>query len=192
MQQTISRVNVFARSSLLSSVLTTTLFALLVALFARISIPLPFTPVPFTLQPMAVMLTGLILGSRLGFFALLEYFALGAVGAPVWAGGAAGINLAAMSSLGYLISYPFAAWVIGWLSEKSNRSMLRLTFSGIAGLAVIYVFGVAYLAGWLNLVKHVTGGQVIVQAMALGAAPFIVPDIVKAVITAGVVRKMRD
>ena len=70
--------------------------------------------------------------------------------------------------------------------------MLRLTFSGIAGLAVIYVFGVAYLAGWLNLVKHVTGGQVIVQAMALGAAPFIVPDIVKAVITAGVVRKMRD
>lgn len=192
MEQAIYRVNAFARSSLLSSVLTSTLFALLVALFARISIPLPFTPVPFTLQPMAVMLTGLILGSRLGFFALLEYFAMGAIGAPVWAGGVGGINLAAMSSLGYLISYPFAAWVIGRLAEIPNRSLLRLITSALAGLVVIYVFGVAYLVGWLNLVKHVSGGQLLGQAIALGAAPFILPDIVKAVLAAGVAKTGRD
>lgn len=192
MEQAIYRVNAFARSSLLSSVLTSTLFALLVALFARISIPLPFTPVPFTLQPMAVMLTGLILGSRLGFFALLEYFAMGAIGAPVWAGGVGGINLAAMSSFGYLISYPFAAWVIGRLAEIPNRSLLRLITSALAGLVVIYVFGVAYLVGWLNLVKHVSGGQLLGQAIALGAAPFILPDIVKAVLAAGVAKTGRD
>ena len=190
MQQTISRVNGLTRSSLLSSVLTTTLFALLVALVARISIHLPFTPVPFTLQPMAVMLTGLVLGSRLGFFALLEYFALGAVGAPVWAGGVGGISLATMSSLGYLISYPFAAWLIGSLSERSSRSMLRLTLANVAGLGVTYVCGVAYLAAWLSLVKQVPAPQVILQALLLGAAPFIVPDAIKAVIVAGVVRKM--
>ncbi|MDE3074044.1 MAG: biotin transporter BioY [Chloroflexota bacterium] len=189
--QTGPRVGVLAKPTLAWAALTCTLFALMVGVFARIAIPLPFTPVPFTLQPMAVILTGLLLGSRLGFAAMLEYFVLGALGAPVFQGGTAGLAGAAFvtGSLGYLISYPFAAYVVGRLSENSTRGLPRLSLAGLAGVAVIYVFGVAYLAGWLNVVKHLTGVSMIGQAWLLGAAPFVLPDAVKAIIAGAVARK---
>lgn len=192
MQQAISRVNVFAHSGRVSAFTTTTLFALLVAVFARISIHVPFTPVPFTLQPMAVMLTGLVLGSRLGFLALLEYFAFGALGAPVWAGGAAGINLTTMSSLGYLLSYPIAAWAVGHVSERSRGRLGQLLLASLAGLCVTYVCGVCYLAGWLLIVKDTPPSQILGQALLLGAAPFILPDLAKAVIASAIARSMKD
>jgi len=101
--------------------LACTFFAALVAVFARIAVPLPFTPVPFTLQPMAVMLTGMFLGKRAGFAALVEYLVAGTLGAPVFAGGGGGIAyLSSISSLGYLIAYPFAAYVVGWMAERSR------------------------------------------------------------------------
>jgi len=158
--------------------------------FARIAMPLPFTPVPFTLQPLAVALTGLLLGSRLGAAAMIEYFVMGAIGVPVFQGGTAGLWSAAVvtGSLGYLISYPFAAWTIGRISEAADRSAIRLIVAGVAGLMVIYAFGVAYLAGWLNVVKHVSGWQLLPQALIAGTLPFILFDIVKTIIAAGVAR----
>jgi len=175
-------------ASLAQVALACTFFALMTGVFARIAIPLPFRWVPFTLQPLAVCLTGLMLGSRAGAAAMLEYFVLGALGAPVFQGGTAGLASATFvtGSLGYLISYPFAAWTIGKLSEGSDRSVLRLTVAGIAGLMVIYAFGVAYLAGWLDVVKHVTGLRLIPLAFVQGTLPFIVFDVPKAAVAAGV------
>lgn len=171
-------------SSLIQQAIACTFFALLVAVFARIAIPLPFTPVPFTLQPMAVMLTGMMLGSRAGAAALLEYLAAGALGAPVFAGGMGGFAyMAHVSSLGYLIAYPVAAYVVGRIAEDGRVAYRRMLIAGLAGLAVIYLGGNAYLALWLH------AGAL--QTLLMGAAPFIVFDVVKAAIAAGVAAQTR-
>src|SRR5579862_2185604 len=112
-----------ARSAswLAQQALACTFFAALVAVFARVAIYTPLTPVPFTLQPMAIMLTGLFLGSGPAFFALLEYLVAGALGAPVFAGGNGSfLYLATTPTLGYLLSYPVAAYATGWLAERSG------------------------------------------------------------------------
>jgi len=149
-----------------------------VAVFARIAIPLPFTTVPFTMQPMAIMLTGMFLGSRLGCASLIEYLAAGALGAPVFAGGGGGLAyLASVSSVGYLIAYPFAVYVIGRLTERGSRSFGRLFAAALAGLVIIYAGGVAYLSVWLH-------GD-LAKAAVTGTLPFIAFDAVKAALAAG-------
>src|SRR5581483_8034813 len=108
-------------SSLAQQALACTFFAALVAVFARISIYVPFTPVPFSLQPLGIMLTGLVLGANLGAIALLDYLAAGAVGAPVFAAGNGGLlYLMTTSTLGYLLSYPVAAYAIGRIAESGR------------------------------------------------------------------------
>jgi biotin transport system substrate-specific component len=159
--------------------LACTFFAALVAVFARISVPLPFTPVPFTLQPMAIMLTGLFLGRGPAFFALLEYLAAGACGAPIFAGGNGGLPyILATSTLGYLLSYPIAAYCVGWVAERSGLRYARLLGAALVGLAVIYLGGNLYLSFWLH--------KGALQTLLLGAVPFIVFDVVKAALAAGV------
>jgi biotin transport system substrate-specific component len=166
-------------ATLAQQALACTFFALLVAVFARIAIPLPFTPVPFSMQPLAIMLAGMFLGARLGFIALAEYVAAGALGAPVFANGGGGIAyMASVSSLGYLLAYPPAAFVIGWLAERSGLKFGRLLLAGVAGLVVIYIGGDAYLSVWMH-------GDV-AKAVVAGTLPFILFDVVKAAIAAGV------
>lgn len=165
---------------LAQTLLACTFFAALVAVFARIAIPLPFTPVPFTMQPMAVMLTGMFLGSRLGFASLLEYLVAGALGAPVFAGGGGGLAyLASISSVGYLLAYPVAAYVIGRIVEGSNLGFGRLFLAGLVGLVIIYAGGDAYLSMWMH-------GDV-AKAVVAGTLPFIAFDAIKAALAAAVV-----
>jgi len=156
-----------------------TFFAALMATSARIAVPLPFTPVPFSMQPLALMLTGLFLGGRLGALALLEYLAAGALGAPVFAMGGGGVGyLASISSLGYLLAYPVAAWVTGRIAERGRTSFGRFLAASTAGLVLVYVGGDAYLWSWLH-------GSLATAVMA-GTVPFIVFDVAKAVLAAGV------
>jgi biotin transport system substrate-specific component len=153
-----------------------TFFALLVAVCARIAIPLP-GGVPFSMQPLAVMLTGLLLPSRLGFLALLEYVVAGALGAPVFALGNGGLAyLAVAPSAGYIYSYPFAAWVTGRIAEAGKVQVLRSFIAGLAGLVVVYLLGNVYFA------FHQHAG--LVATIVAGTAPFIVFDIIKAAIAA--------
>ena len=93
------------------------------ALCAQVSAPLPFTPVPITMQVFAVLLSGLLLGGRLGFLAQAQYLAAGAVGLPVFALGHAGTGVLFGPTGGYLWSYPLAAFAVGWLAER-NRAQL--------------------------------------------------------------------
>ena len=169
----------FGTSTLLQQALACTSFAALVAVFARIAIYTPLTPVPFTLQPLAIMLAGMFLGSGPAFFALLEYLAAGALGAPVFAGGGGGMPyLASISSLGYLLAYPPAAWVIGRIAESGRVEYRRMLLAGLAGLAIIYLGGNLYLYFWLHKGP--------LETLLLGAGWFIGLDIVKAAIAAGV------
>lgn len=151
-------------------------FSVFMALCAQVSFYLPFTPVPITLQTLAVLLTGAALGSRRGGLAMLVYLAEGAVGLPVFAGGVGGfIKLFGVTG-GYLWAFPIAAFVVGLLCERRlERSFLSVLVM-LVGSLIIYAIGVP----WLAVVLHVD----LLKAFALGMLPFIPGDLVKIVFAA--------
>ena len=157
------------------------IFAALTALTARFSFRLPFTPVPITLQVLAVLLAGLVLGARGGAASQLTYLGMIAVGLPFTASGLAGPAAFFSPTAGYLLAFVPAAFVVGALARPGWRTAL----AALAGIAVIYVGGASWLAVWL-------GGDW-AKAWTLGVAPFIAADLAKAVLAvaaAGVVRRV--
>src|SRR5205809_2233041 len=122
----------------------------LTAIAAQVSIPLPFTPVPFTFQPMVVLLGGAALGARFGMTSQILYLALGIAGLPVFAASATlppGAARLLGPTGGYLMSYPFAAFVAGYLAERGfDRRYITAVIAMTAGLAVIFACGVVWLA----------------------------------------------
>ena len=153
------------------------LFAAAVAAASQIAIPLPWTPVPITLQPMLVILAGMMLGPVAGASSMLLYLAAGAAGLPVFTPiGAPGIARFFGPTGGYLLAYPLAAFTTGVLAVRPSPFARRVR-AGIAGIAVIYVGGIAVLS--------LLNGS-IVRAIQLGVTPFAALDIVKAFIAAGI------
>jgi len=126
------------------------LFAGLVAVLGYFPpIPLPFTPVPITLQTLGVMLAGGILGGRLGGVSMLVLVLLAAVGAPVLSGGGGGLARLLGPTGGYIFGWIFGAYFIGILVEKSFRSLSLFKvfiFNIVGGIIIIYAFGIPYLA----------------------------------------------
>ncbi|HEY8551110.1 MAG TPA: biotin transporter BioY [Vicinamibacterales bacterium] len=154
----------------------------LTALAAQVSVPLPFTPVPFTLQPMVVLLGGAALGARLGAASQALYLLLGAAGLPVFAPSPIlpqGAGRLIGPTAGFLLSYPLAAWVTGRLGEaRFDRKYLTSLLTMAAGLVVIFTGGLSWLAWGLPSV----GFQ---QALATGAV-FLPADVMKLCLAAGV------
>jgi biotin transport system substrate-specific component len=150
--------------------------SLFVALCAQIIIPLPFTPVPITAQTLGVLLVGSLLGSRSGMLSLFLYLLMGIVGLPFFAGGEAGWHYIQGATMGYLLAFPLAAALTGWLAEHGwDRSVLTTTLSMILGNVVIYALGIAWLALFIGIQAAVTKGLV----------PFLIGDIFK-IVVAGV------
>jgi biotin transport system substrate-specific component len=152
------------------------LMAAVTAVAAQIAIPLPFSPVPFTLQVLAVILSGLLLGPRYGALAQAIYVLVGAVGVPVFAEFSGGLGRLLGPTGGYLASYPIAAAATGLAAPAvagvSRRRALAFGFLwGCAGLTVIYALGVT----WLSVVTDLPP----TAALAQGVLPFIVFDLVK-------------
>jgi biotin transport system substrate-specific component len=142
-----------------------------IALAAQIAVPLPHSPVPLTMQPLAVLLVGVVLGSWRGAAAAALYLMEGLGGLPVFAQGHGGIFwLTAGPTAGYLLSYPFAAFVAGWVSERGWGSTVLRSIAGmLAALAVIYAGGWSWLAA-------LTGTK---AAFAMGIVPFLIADVIK-------------
>jgi biotin transport system substrate-specific component len=143
-------------------------FAAVTAVAAQVRIPLPFTPVPLTLQTFAVLLAAATLGAGGGAASQLLYVAAGACGLPVFAGFATGL---AGVSAGYLCAFPLAAAAVGLISRR--RTPLSLAVGLLAGTALIYLGGAGFLA--LGLGKSVGA------ALTLGIVPFIPGDAMKLV-----------
>ncbi|MBI3948713.1 MAG: biotin transporter BioY [Armatimonadetes bacterium] len=165
---------------------TVTLFTALTALGAQVTLRLPFTPVPVTLQVLFALLAGAALGSRLGALSQLQYLALGAAGLPLFAGGVAGVTAFAGPSAGYLPGLVAGAWLVGRLTERAPRpTPLRLFLAMVGGVAAIYAPGVLWLSLWLRVVQGAPWVHAMQQAALLGAAPFVVVDLAKAMVAAG-------
>ena len=149
---------------------------ILTAVAAQVSVPLPFTPVPFTFQPMVVLVGAAALGARLGAASQVLYLLLGVAGLPVFAASPAlahGAGRLLGPTGGYLMSYPLAAYVAGTLAERGfDRRYLTSVVAMGAGLAVIFACGV----GWLAFGAPHAG---LSTAVRTGLVPFIPADILK-------------
>lgn len=156
-----------------------TLFvAVLTAAAAQVSFPLPFTPVPFTLQPMIVLLGGAALGSRLGMSAQVLYLLAGIAGLPVFAASPLlpqGVLRLLGPTGGFLLSYPLAAFVTGRLAERGlDRRYVTSVLAMAAGLAVVFASGVAWLAWFAR-----PAGTGLDLALRQAIYPFIAADVFK-------------
>ena len=153
--------------------------ALLVAIAARILIPVPGSPVPFTLQDLTVLAIGGVAGPVAGAGALVLYLGLGAVGLPVFAGGMGGIAYLLGPTAGYLFAFPLAAWVAG---RVAGDTLPRAALAAVLGLLVIHAGGVSWLA-------LQTGDSA--AALRLGSLPFLASGVVKVGLAATIIRTLR-
>ena len=157
------------------------LFAALTAVGAQITVPIG--PVPFTLQVLLVLLSGLVLGSRLGLLSQLVYLVAGAVGFPVFAGFSGGFAHIYGPTGGYLLAFPIAAFLAGYLTEKSGDNVWGMALGSLLGVAAIY------LVGWLRLGLFLAGD--FEKAFALGVLLFVPFDVLKAAVAVGIGKSVR-
>ena len=147
-----------------------------VGITAQVAIPLPFTPVPLTLQTFSVLLTIAVLGSTRGLASMGLYIAAGMVGVPWFSDGQSGF---AFASFGYVVGFLLAAILVGKLAERgADRSPLRTVGMMVLGNLAIYAIGVP----WLML----QAGVSLPTALALGVVPFLIGDVLKVAVAAGV------
>jgi len=152
--------------------------SLFVALCARVTLPLPFTPVPLTLQNFGVLLVGLTLGSRRGFAALVLYLVEGAVGMPVFnPAGHGGVAQLFGLTGGYLLAYPFVAALAGWIMERGKKSFARAAVAGVLAEIVLFAGGIS----WLAMLTHSFA-----QAVRFGLYWFVFAEVIKVMSAAGI------
>jgi biotin transport system substrate-specific component len=160
--------------------------AALTAAVAQFSVHLPFTQVPVTLQPIVVLVGGLVLGARLGAFSQCLYLAAGIAGLPVFAASATlppgPLRLLGPTG-GFLMVYPLAAGLVGWCAQRGfGRRWSTSVVAMLAGLAVVYLGG----AAWLAFGPHTMPRLGLSVAIATGVAPFALADVVKVCLAAAV------
>lgn len=156
-------------------------FGLLTAVTARLAITLPFTPVPITLQVWAILLSGLVLGSRAGALSQIGYLAALAAGLPISTLGIGGPGVFLGPTGGYLLAFPAGAFVAGLLIEhlprRGSLGMAMHLLAGLGGVLAIYAGGVAWLTFLMGDLQ---------TAIYQGALPFIGPDLAKMILAAAV------
>jgi biotin transport system substrate-specific component len=166
------RYAAFPRAGVLTDVLLVVLGAGLIAAAAQVSIPLGFTPVPVTGQTFAVLLVGSALGTARGGASGSLYLLVGLLGAPIYADGQGGWDVVAGASGGYLIAFPLAAALSGWLAERRwDRRFNSAVSAMLTGNVLIYAIGLPWLALELN-----TGLE---RTLELGFYPFVIGDVIK-------------
>ena len=157
--------------------------SLFVALCARVTLPLPFTPVPLTLQNFGVLLVGLTLGARAGFAAMALYLVEGAAGLPVFnPAGPGGIAQLLGPTGGYLMAYPLVAGLAGLLLDLRKRTFARAAVSGLLAEILLFAGGI----GWLAVLTHSFS-----QAARFGLYWFLSAEIMKVMFAAALAVRIR-
>ncbi|QOJ79050.1 biotin transporter BioY [Infirmifilum lucidum] len=159
------------------------LFAALTAVGAYVAIPLPFSPVPVTLQTLFVYLSGLVVGSRRGVLSQLVYLLLGTSGLPVFAGGRGGVGVIFGPTGGYLLGFVAGAYIAGLVAERRPPSFKNFLVASLLATAAIYALGVLQL-------MRVTGIG-LEKALLLGAVPFLPGDSAKVLVAVWVALRVR-
>ena len=174
----LTQARTFLSTRALARIASIGAFAALTALLARVTIPLPFTPVPVTLQVLAVLLAGLVLGPRDGAISQLAYLAAVTAGLPLDAH-MLGPSVWLTPDAGYLIGFVAGAFAAGWVSERARGHFPGAELlAGAAGIFAIYAMG----ATWLTI--FFLHGN-LAAGFAAGVAPFILIDTLKAALAAG-------
>jgi biotin transport system substrate-specific component len=157
--------------------------SLFVALCAHVTVPLPFTPVPLTLQNCGVLIVGLLLGNRRGFAALALYLAEGAMGLPVFnPTGPGGIAQLLGPTGGFLMAYPFVAGLAGFVMECGRKTFARAAVAGLLAELLLFMSGLAWLAILTGSMK---------RAVQFGLYWFVFAEVIKILIAAGVAVRLR-
>ncbi len=152
--------------------------SIFVALCARVTLPLPFTPVPLTMQNFGVLLVGLMLGRERGFAALALYLAEGLAGMPVFnPTGPGGLAQLLGPTGGYLISYPFVAALAGWIMERGPRTFFRAVAAGVLAETLLFASGIS----WLVVFTHSFA-----KALRFGFYWFVFAEIIKVMLASGI------
>ena len=157
--------------------------SLFVAICAHVTLPLPFTPVPLTMQNLGVLLVGLTLGSRRGFAALVVYLLEGLSGLPVFSPtGPGGLAQLLGPTGGFLMAYPLVAALAGWIMERGRTSFARAAIAGLAGEVLLFASGI----GWLAVLTHSFA-----QAVRFGFYWFIFAEVIKVMAAAALANGWR-
>jgi biotin transport system substrate-specific component len=175
-------ISLAPRPLILKEITAVTLVAGLTALGAQIAVRVPFSPVPVTMQVVCVIAAGLYLGSRRGLAGQLAYLAAGALGLPVFAGATGGLAVLMGPTGGYLLAFPPAAFVAGWLSERNTAGSLAAYLAALSATALIYAGGALWLSRWLAMSG--LASATLHYVWQLGVAPFILVDLLKALLVA--------
>jgi biotin transport system substrate-specific component len=158
--------------------------SLFVAVCARITIPLPFTPVPLTVQNFGVLLVGLLLGSRRGFAALVLYLAEGAVGLPVFNPmGVGGIAQVLGVTGGYLLVYPFVAALAGFVFEQGRKTFVRAAIAGLLAEILLFTGGLSWLYYWTHSLA---------KAAYFGLYWFAAAEVIKTMVAAAIATRTKN
>lgn len=147
------------------------LFAVFTAVGAQLAVRLPYTPVPITMQTLFVVMSGIVLGPRDGFYSMLAYLGLGLSGAPVFAGFTFGPAVLMGPTAGYLLAFPAAALVGGYLSRLPLGKMASTFLAVAAGAVIILAAGAAHLSLIMGISLN--------GALSLAVVPFIFAEAVK-------------
>lgn len=150
------------------------LFASITAVLSQISIPLPFTTIPLTMQVFAVMLCGMLLGPKLGFISQLIYILIGVIGMPVFAQMSGGPGIVFGPTGGFILSFPIVALISGYFSKKYNTKSLTIV-GMLLGLASSYLIGTAQYC-LITKMSFISG-------LVACVIPFIAADILKIILT---------
>jgi len=154
-----------------------------IAVCARLTLPLPFTPVPLTLANFAVLLVGMVLGSKRGFAAAALYLAWGAMGLPVFtSAGPGGVAQLLGPTGGYLWSYPLVAFIAGAIAERGIPTITRNVIAGICADVALFVGGISWLVIMTRSLR---------SAVVFGLYPFLFAEIMKVALAAGLSRRLQ-
>jgi biotin transport system substrate-specific component len=170
------------REAVVGQILSVMAFVVLLSFAALIRIPLPFTPVPVTMQNFVVFAGAALLGPRVAMASVLAYLGLGAAGLPVFSGWGAGAAYLLGPTGGYLVGFMAAAWVVPALCRSHRgKNMGIFALAMVSGVAATYLCGAAWLYFFYGWEPR--------SIWLLGVAPFVMPDLLKAICAAAVARK---